>query len=230
LLTLDGRLTRVDAQRPFPFDGAWSPDGARIAFSGENCQMDSCDPTGIYTMGARGSDVRLLFARELVREPLWSPDGRSLAFALPFAGGSGLWVVGADGRGARLVRAIDRLSFSWAPDGRRLAIGRCKDFAHGDCAIYTVRADGTRLRRITRKLTHWEADNESVPTSPAWSPDGKQIAFTRYEDTAIPEVHVVGSDGHDEHRVAPGASSRRGRRMGADWSSLCLPGGCTTTS
>src|SRR5262249_1082269 len=57
---------------------------------------------------------------------------------------------------------------SWSPDGSSLAFAETASCVHGCSSIYTVNADGTGLRRITRPGNQW---------SPAWSPDGSRIAF-----------------------------------------------------
>jgi TolB protein len=56
--------------------------------------------------------------------------------------------------------------------------------------IYTVNGDGTNLKRIT-----WGID-------PSWSPDGKQIAFTRWGTQA--GVYVINADGSNERALVGG--------------------------
>jgi Tol biopolymer transport system component len=55
-------------------------------------------------------------------------------------------------------------------------------------AIYTVNGDGSNLTLVTRGL------------DPAWSPDGKQITFARW-DGLYPGLYVVNADGSNEHLV-----------------------------
>jgi WD40-like Beta Propeller Repeat len=79
---------------------------------------------------------------------------------------------------------------AWSPDDRTIAYSK----SPGDNKdIYTVRFDGTDVRRITTDL----ADD----SDPAWSPDGSKIVFTRDEST----LHVVNANGSLEaplHGVA----------------------------
>jgi len=68
--------------------------------------------------------------------------------------------------------------------------------------IYTVNGDGSNLTPITTGL------------DPAWSPDGKQIAFARW-DSAYPGLYVVNADGSDE-RLVYGAPRLRSPRWSPD--------------
>lgn len=121
-------------------------------------------------------------------EPAWSPDARRLAFTriLPLRteedfDRSQVHVAEADGTGVRAVtplraRTVDQTP-AWSPDGRRLAFAR---FRGGTSRIATwiavVDADGGGERTlVTQRLDErWRSVGQ-----PAWSPDGRLIAFTR---------------------------------------------------
>ncbi len=67
-------LTKLNGVAQAP---AWSPDGLRIAFSG-NVDGKRFD---IYTVAADGKDVQLVTSGEDSFEPAWSPDGKTIAFS-----------------------------------------------------------------------------------------------------------------------------------------------------
>jgi Tol biopolymer transport system component len=72
---------------------AWSPDGARIAFT-----RKADGSSEIYIMNADGTSQRNL-TRDPAQDgdPTWAPDGRKIAFGSYREGIHGVYVVGADG-------------------------------------------------------------------------------------------------------------------------------------
>src|SRR5687767_13010354 len=110
---------------------------------------------GVYLLTSDGA--RLLVAG--AAEPVWSPDGRRVAYVAAGSGGANdLYVVDADGNNRGQItrtRDVDETSPSWAPNGRQLAVER-------DGTIVAVRADGGAERRLA---AGWE---------PTWSPGGQR--------------------------------------------------------
>ncbi len=126
------RLTRNGARN---FAPAWSPDGQRIVFERrvgrqiyrntplEYGQCSRCAGRvsfQVYVMNADGSEARKLADGNKARmlgqsstHPVWSPDGRKIAFAKQFD----IYVMNADGSGQRkLTRGADRESQPvWSP-------------------------------------------------------------------------------------------------------------------
>ena len=85
---------------------------------------------------------------------------------------------------------------AWSPDGRRItfvrshgAIGNAVGPGTAGSEIYVMNGDGRRKRRLTR--------NRVVDSSPAWSPDGAQILFTRTGD-----LWVMSREGTRQRRLA----------------------------
>jgi dipeptidyl aminopeptidase/acylaminoacyl peptidase len=67
----------------------------------------------------------------------------------------------------------------------------------GDLEIYVVKPDGTGLTRLTH--------SSGSDTSPAWSPDGQQIAFVRNTGTGR-SIVVMNADGSDQRVIAAAPS------------------------
>ncbi len=65
----------------------------------------------------------------------------------------------------------------------KLVFQRCSG-----CEIYVINADGTGLRQLTDGL------------DPAWSPDGKWVAFARWREPA-PGIYIIDEDGKNETQV-----------------------------
>jgi len=58
-----------------------------------------------------------------------------------------------------------------------------------------MNADGSGQRRLTR--------NRAEDSNPAWSPNGKKIAFQSDRD-GVPEIYVMSADGNGQRRLTRG--------------------------
>lgn len=167
---------------------SWSPDGTRIvfavtSFAGPHPEGGNYD---IYVTHADGSDPVRLTNDGVSHDPVWSPDGRSIAYV----GGNPshaqqIWTMSTDGSGAhQLTNGKGLATFpSWSPDGSQIAFA---SFEGSNADIYVIRADGSDVRRLTEDPAHEDR--------PVWSPDGQRIAFTS-QGTRDPGVYAMSSDG-----------------------------------
>jgi Tol biopolymer transport system component len=200
-------LTRDRANDDYP---TWSPDGRRIAFLRGRLRTPTAPPDrfygyDLYVVNADGSGLRRLSLRVPEGTPqtrgrvrggqvVWSPDGRTIYF--------GRYVVRADGSGARRLQYIP-LTAVWSPDGTRIAFaaqeglyagtrkpGPCCYSSHAD--IYVMNADGSGIR----ELTHDARQN----AEPAWSPDGRRIAFVSRRDGNA-DIYVMNADGSGKRNL-----------------------------
>jgi TolB protein len=63
--------------------------------------------------------------------------------------------------------------------------------------LYVIGSDGRHLRRLTNNAFVWDTD-------PAWSPDGKRIAFVRHPyGGGAAAIYLIGADGSGLCRVTP---------------------------
>ena len=129
-----------------------------------------------------------------------SPDTGPIAFTAtpPGARSPSLYVVDPDGGPPRRLAGLPGDSDpSWSPDGTRVAFRRWAPAGcprpHRDCAqIVVTNADGRNARPVTL------ARHNSL--QPDWSPDGRKLAFARWQDDANPfansaDIYVVNADG-----------------------------------
>ena len=138
---------------------------------------------------------QLLLGREAAFSPRWSSDGRRLLYARP----SGIYaaeVARTSGdviRNRRISTALTEWGLDWSPDGTTVIFARevgrqlCTD-------IYTMRADGKRLRRLTTSV--------ACEQHPAWSPDGLRIAFEEENDETT--LIAVAGASHGQNRQVLG--------------------------
>jgi Tol biopolymer transport system component len=147
---------------------------------------------GLFVMNPDGSEQKRLTQVVPVGggHPLWSPDGRMIAFI-----DRHLYVMNADRSGLRRV-AWSADSPAWSPDGRKIAFARHGLGYDWESEIYVIDVDGSNERRLTRNT----ADG-----LPAWSPDGRKIAFTSHLDGNA-EIYVMNADGTDQRNLTRNAA------------------------
>jgi hypothetical protein len=162
----------------------------------------------IYAVSAAGgAPVQLTHTDEdhAALYPDIAPNGRQIAFTLIALAGDQprTWIMNADGSNPHQVTGdtpdFGNMQPRFTPDGRRIVFSRCGD----SCAIWIMDRDGTHKRAIT-PFVHSPA-NEAVDFDPAVSPDGRQVAFTRFfVDGFSARVFVADIDGGHERAVTPG--------------------------
>ena len=76
------------------------------------------------------------------------------------------------------------LDSAWSPDGKRIAFASNRG---GYSEIYTMRPNGTDIRRLTTSDTLWMEEH----SDPEWSPDGKTIIFDRWDPDRFDAIYAV---------------------------------------
>ena len=174
-------------------------------------------------MNTDGSRQQRLTAKPNVFFPVWSPDGRKVAFASadrqPWDGGNfDLYVMNADGSGLRRLTRDPASDVApvWSPDGRKIAFIRSHAPAEGrgppESDVYVINVDGSGERNLT---------GDAVSGGPMWSPDGRRIAFTSGRDASGlwgGSIYVMNADGSGQRRLTRNAGfvlgwSRDGRKI-----------------
>jgi TolB protein len=154
-----------------------------------------------FACAAAGQQAEKYFFQDLS----WSPDGRYLAVTGMYAFQerskdfkADIFVIRADGSGGMTrITAEDRRDFYTAWAGGRIAFGT--DAAEGkDSDIYTARPDGTDVRQVTK--------GPGRNATPAFSRDGKWIAFVSTRDGGKHQIYIARADGSGLKRLTTDAS------------------------
>jgi TolB protein len=188
LFDADGRNPRVLlTERSILLAPAWRPDGREILLTSYRAGRPE-----LWAFRLADRDFRRVGQVPNAMGGVYSPDGTRIAFAATEGGNSDVWVMNADGSGARRITndpALD-LSPSWSPDGRRIAF--VSDRA-GTPQIYLMNADGSGVRRLTFQGNYNQ--------TPQWSPRGDLLAFTARDERKVFDLFVVAVDSGKIDRV-----------------------------
>jgi WD40 repeat protein len=193
----EGDTSIVPAESDQP---VWSPNNQKIAFR----IVGPSAPNGIYLINPDGTNQTRV-ASGYVAYPTWSADGTKLAFTNEFD----IFVVNADGSNLTKITSsprLEKVQSTWSPDGTAIAFSLVNLDTQTSFDIYSIRPDGTMLRNLT--------NNSSTETEPAWSPDGKQIAYTKWLGGGVLEIWIMNADGSNQHSLATRAFGHE-----ATWSS-----------
>jgi eukaryotic-like serine/threonine-protein kinase len=155
---------------------AFSPDGNQVAFFRES---DSPRVSGIYIRPIGVDQILQLTNNERDCCPVWSPDGRYIAFSRFSKDQHFIYTISAIGGAERKLSSGPPASpeLDWSPDGNAIAL-TSKDVGVDSYSIYLLSPDTLQKRKLTEPGTE-EWDGE-----PAFSPDGTQLAFVRGSNLA----------------------------------------------
>ena len=231
---------------------AWSPDGKWIAFVSRDPEEVRQGKTTdhIYRTDINGAHVVQLTAPGSYHSrPMWSPDSKQIAFFSHKAGErSSLYVMNSDGKrlrrvpdgGIQAMKGVFRSECAWSPDGKQIAFSLSVLQVQRD-HLCVIDVDGKNFRQLTRGgpiegekiLEKREPVKEpafppnALPWigSPAWSPDGKRIAYV-YSDRVlwqVADIYIIDAEGN-------GPGKPLVESVGQDLSPVWVPEGFLSVS
>jgi Tol biopolymer transport system component len=161
------RLTDSWSREP-----AFSPDGAKLAYVKVRELGPREERTEVWVMPVEGGTAVLVAdVPNRPANPVWSPDGKMIAYlTTSHSGSKELWIVPVSERGGPvaaptkigLPNAAYDLPAGWTSEDKIALFFPSPEY----WAIYTVPASGGKATQVTPS---------GIPSHPRWSPDGKRI-------------------------------------------------------
>ncbi len=178
----------------------WSPDGTRICYTSNR----DGNPE-LYISNRDGSGVRRLSNNPAIdTTPTWSPTGTQIAFTSDRAGQPQIYIVGADGLNLRRLTTSESYADrpTWSPAPFNEIAFAARTGPGYDIKVYDL-ASGQ-----TKQITFGEGTNES----PAYSPNGRHVAFTSTRSGRV-QIFTVARDGKNVRQI-----TRDGNNYTPAWS------------
>ena len=186
----------------------FSPDGNQVVFSWDGEKRENRD---IYVklIGTGGPPLRLTTDPADDYSPRWSPDGRFIAFLRDLAPEkAAVLLIPALGGPERKIAEILTMSaardlpgpfLAWSPDGKSLVIS-ARESGTGPCALFLLSIDSGEKQQLTSPPAQSLGDS-----TPAFSPDGRTLAFSRSIDFGLSDLYLWSSS----HRSIPAGGEKR---------------------
>src|SRR5690242_11947379 len=183
--------------------GVFSTRIAYVVKRGNRYELQIADADGAGAQTA-------LASFEPIISPVWSPDGKRLAY-VSFEAKKPVIYVHSIADGKRQVAANFKGSNSapaWSPDGSKLAVTLSRE---GGSQIFLMNPAGSGLRRLT--------SSSAIDTEPRFSPDGRFIYFTS-DRGGSPQIYRMPANGGEPQRVTFEGSYNVSPRVSPDGKTL----------
>ena len=182
------------------FVGGWSPDGSKIVFQRSQPAVGAIPANfEVFTINADGTNLTNVSNNpgsatvgSSDSQPSFSPDGTKIAFQSNRLGNPDIWVMNADGTGARPLTAdslAEESAPEFSPDGQQIAFqsdrGMIPRTTGRNLEIYRMNAaDGSGVTRLTFNDYNpagfggeTTSNLSGFDLNPHWSPEGDRIVF-----------------------------------------------------
>ena len=217
---------RITAGGPTESAIAWSPDGKQLAFLSDGSTRGQ-QQLYVVSLGG-GSPRKVTSVRGFLASPGWAPDGKTIALLFTENAERGAGPLVAEKAQTGVIKEAvteQRLTlvdvatgklrqispadmyvyeYDWSPDSQRLVTTA----AHGNgdnnwyiAEIYTIPAAGGAMKSV------YKPPVDSQIAIPAWSPDGKSVAFISgimSDEPAVGgDIFIVPAEGGEAKNITP---------------------------
>ncbi len=178
----------------FESEPSFSPDGMKVAFIWNGDKEDNFDIYVKQIAGA-GPPLRLTSHPAAEYSPAWSPDDHWIAFLRAFGRKMAVMLISPLGGPERTLTEATgprSSSLSWTPDGKWIAFCT-QDAINEPLSIQAISVETGEVHRLTRFEVK-SAVGIDLPLGdyyPAFSPDGRSLAFSRQTATYVFDLYVL---------------------------------------
>jgi Tol biopolymer transport system component len=159
-----------------PACNVYNPVISKIAY----ISRDEKNKSQIFTINPDGNEISQLTKTGENFSPVWSPNGKKIAFSSSRNGKWEIFVMNNDG--SNQIRLADGGGVPvWSPDGSKIAFISNRDNSENEFDLYVMNSDGTGQKRVTHSSGMYEGYS--------WSPDGQKIVFASIRPP--PEVGYI---------------------------------------
>ena len=184
------------------FTPAFSPDGKQVAFAWNGEKGDNYD---IYVkLVEAGTPHRLTTHPAQDTFPTWSPDGSHIAFRRHTNESDAIYLIPSlSGPERKLADLFPRLlgaavggdGLAYSVDGKFLAVPD-KSSAGEPFSIVLISTETGEKRKLSSPPAESVGDN-----TPAFSPDGRQLAFSRMSGQGVEDIYQVAAEGGEPRQL-----------------------------
>ena len=178
---------------------SWSPDGKRVLFSASN-------PDSIWSVSISGKDLKQVVANtQLISDPVYSSDGQSVYFGSSRELNFSLSRIEVSPATGEPLGEAEQLITTGNMPIRHLSIS-----ADGKRLAYTVVSNVDRLWTVPITSTSTEAAGPPMPLTsdtsfrkglPAYSPDGRKLAFAEFVAGSPGQIWLMDADGKNQAQL-----------------------------
>ncbi|MEW6051038.1 MAG: PDZ domain-containing protein [Candidatus Zixiibacteriota bacterium] len=163
-----------------------SPDGKRAVFAARG---------DIFTVPAKEGNTRNLTLSSSANDmnPVWSPDGKWVAYISDKSGEDEFYITSQDGKeSVQLITGGDshRYGAVWSPDSKKLA------FSDKSLRLYVVAV-------ATKQTVQIDKATRNEIRDMAWSPDSRFLAYSKVLDNGIRTIFTFAFDNNTLHQLTP---------------------------